>query len=104
MALDQGIRFFITSLGKPDWVVDRVHAYGGVVFHDASEKKWAQIGVDCGVDGLICVNNRAGGHCGFQSARQLYADCAEFGKPMVCAGGVATAEDVRQMLDLGYQA
>lgn len=103
-ALEGGIRFFITSLGKPDWVVERVHRAGGLVYHDASEPKWARIGVDCGVDGLICVNNRAGGHLGSQSAEGLYAACAELGKPMVCAGGVANGEDVRRMLDLGYAA
>ncbi len=103
-ALEGGIRFFITSLGKPDWVVRRVHAAGGRVYHDASEAKWAQIGVDCGVDGLICVNNRAGGHLGSQSAEALYQTCVDLGKPLVCAGGVANAGDVRSMLDLGYVA
>ena len=32
IALDEGIRFFVTSLGKPDWVCERVHAKGGVVY------------------------------------------------------------------------
>ncbi len=104
IALEEGVRFFITSLGKPDWVVERVHAYGGVVYHDVSEKKWARIGVDCGVDGLICVNRRAGGHCGEMTAQQLYDACAEFEKPMVCAGGVSTHQDLQAMLDIGYQA
>ncbi len=104
IALDQGVRFFITSLGKPDWVVERVHAYGGLVYHDVTERKWAQIGVDCGVDGLIAVNNRAGGHAGGLSAEQLYEQCADLGKPMVCAGGIATHQQLQLMLDLGYQA
>ena len=104
IALDQGVRFFITSLGKPDWVVKRVHDYGGVVYHDVTERKWAQIGVDCGVDGLICVNNRAGGHCGGFSAEALYDQCADFGIPLVCAGGIGDREGLQSMLDLGYQA
>lgn len=104
ISLEQGVRFFITSLGKPDWVVERVHAYGGLVYHDVTESKWARIGIDCGVDGLICVNNRAGGHCGALSAEQLYEDCAEFGKPLVCAGGIAEYNGLQQMLELGYQA
>jgi len=74
IALDEGIRFFVTSLGKPDWVVDKVHAKGGLVYHDASEKKWADIGANCGVDGLICVNNRAGGHAGDLSEDRLFND------------------------------
>ncbi len=104
ISLDKGIRFFITSLGKPDWVAKRVHAYGGVVYHDVTERKWAQIGVDCGVDGLICVNNRAGGHAGGLSAQELFDQCADFGKPLVCAGGVADHQGLQSMLDIGYQA
>ena len=35
-----------------------------VVYHDVTERKWADKAVQGGVDGLICVNNRAGGHAG----------------------------------------
>ena len=59
IALDEGVRFFLTSLGNPRWVCDRVHAAGGVVYHDVTEKKWAQKGIDGGVDGLVAVNSRA---------------------------------------------
>lgn len=104
LALEEGIRFFITSLGKPDWVVDKVHAYGGVVYHDVSEKKWADIGAACGVDGLIAVNNRAGGHCGRESAQQLFDQLEGYNLPLVCAGGIASCEDVSAMLEIGYQA
>jgi nitronate monooxygenase len=62
IALEEGVRFFITSLGKPHWVVHRVRPMGGIVYHDATERKWALKGLEGGVDGLIAVNNRAGGH------------------------------------------
>ena len=88
IALEEGIRFFVTSLGKPDWVAARVHAAGGLVYHDVTELKWARIGLDCGVDGLICVNNRAGGHAGPKSMQQLYEELNNLGAPLVCAGGV----------------
>ena len=64
IALEEGIRFFVTSLGKPDWVCKRVHEADGFVYHDVTTRLWAQKGQDNGVDGLICVNNRAGGHLG----------------------------------------
>ncbi len=102
IALEEGIRFFITSLGKPDWVVKRVHSAGGIVYHDVTEKKWAQKAVDGGVDGLITVNNRAGGHTGQQTAEQLYNDLHTFNLPMICAGGISTADDFKHALDLGY--
>ncbi|HBP17514.1 MAG TPA: 2-nitropropane dioxygenase, partial [Planctomycetes bacterium] len=34
IALDEGVRFFVTALGNPGWVVEAVHARGGVVYHD----------------------------------------------------------------------
>lgn len=102
IALEEGVRFFITSLGKPDWVVKRVHAAGGIVYHDVTEKKWAQKAVDAGVDGLITVNNRAGGHAGQQTAEQLYQDLRSFNLPMVCAGGISTAAEFRHALESGY--
>ena len=102
IALEEGVRFFITSLGKPDWVVKRVHSAGGIVYHDVTEKKWAHKAVDGGVDGLITVNNRAGGHAGQQTAEQLYLDLQTFNLPMICAGGISTADDFNHVLDLGY--
>ena len=74
IALEEGIRFFVTSLGKPDWVCEKVHAYGGVVYHDVTNRKWAEKGKECGVDELICVNDRAGGHLGPMSMEEMYAE------------------------------
>ncbi len=102
IALEEGVRFFITSLGKPDWVVKRVHESGGIVYHDVTEKKWAQKAVDGGVDGLITVNNRAGGHAGEQTAEQLYTELQSYNLPMICAGGISTADGFKHALDLGY--
>ncbi len=104
IALEEGIRFFVTSLGKPDWVAKKVHACGGLVYHDVTERKWAEIGLDSGADGLICVNNRAGGHAGGKNLRQLYEELAPLGAPLVCAGGVGDSAGLWQALDLGYAA
>src|SRR5438034_4243463 len=71
VAIEEGVRFFITSLGKPRWVVDRVAQVGGLAYHDVTERKWALKGLDSGVRGLIAVNQRAGGHAGPNSAEQL---------------------------------
>ncbi|MCG6889329.1 MAG: nitronate monooxygenase [Gammaproteobacteria bacterium] len=104
IALEEGIRFFVTSLGKPDWVAARVHAAGGLVYHDVTELKWAQIGLDNGADGLICVNRRAGGHAGQRSMQQLYEELQGLGAPLVCAGGVGSGAELWQALDQGYAA
>jgi len=102
IALEEGIRFFVTSLGKPDWVAKRVHAVGGLVYHDVTELKWGKIGIDNGADGLICVNNRAGGHAGQRGAQQLYDELRMLEVPLVCAGGIGDAQGYREAMDIGY--
>ena len=104
ISLEEGVRFFVTSLGNPRWVVDRVRPLGGVVYHDVTERKWALKGRDGGVDGLIAVNNRAGGHAGPLGARALLDSLGDLGLPMVCAGGVGTAREFSEALAMGYAA
>jgi nitronate monooxygenase len=102
IAIEEGVRFFITSLGNPRWVAERAHAVGGVVYHDVTERKWALKGRDAGVDGLIAVNNRAGGHAGPHSAEQLLEEVGDLGLPVVCAGGIGDENDFVRALRLGY--
>ena len=104
IALEEGVRFFISSLGNPRWVCERVHAAGGVVYHDVTERKWAQKGVDAGADGLIAVNNRAGGHAGGMSPQRLFDELAGFGVPLVSAGGVGTPKEFVDDIAIGYAA
>ena len=102
VALEEGVRFFVTSLGKPDWVVERAHAVGGLVYHDVTERKWAQRALETGVDGLIAVNNRAGGHAGEKTAAELYDELGDLGVPVVSAGGIGAAADFVEALELGF--
>ncbi len=102
IALEEGVRFFITSLGNPKWVVDRSAQVGGVVYHDVTERKWADKAIDGGVHGLIAVNNVAGGHAGRLSPEALLDQLAPLDLPVVCAGGVGDPKTFRRMLDLGY--
>jgi nitronate monooxygenase len=102
IALEEGVRFFITSLGNPRWVVDRVQPVGGVVYHDVTERKWAEKGLAGGVRGLIAVNRRAGGHAGPKSAEELIAELEGLGVPVVMAGGVGDAPDFVAALRMGY--
>ncbi len=102
VALEEGVRFFVTALGNPRWVVDRVKSAGGVVYHDVIDRRWAEKAAAEGVDGLICVNRRAGGHLGKKSPEELFAEIADLKLPLVCAGGVGSPREFRAMLDLGY--
>lgn len=101
-AIEEGVRFFVTSLGNPDWVVKKAHAVGGHVYHDVTERKWAMKGLDAGADGLIAVNSRAGGHAGPKGAAEALAEMADLGVPVVAAGGVGAADDFVAMLEMGY--
>jgi nitronate monooxygenase len=102
IALEEGVRFFVTSLGNPRWVVDRVAPVGGIVYHDVTERKWAEKGLAGGVHGLIAVNNRAGGHAGPRSAEALYEELARFGVPVVCAGGIGDEAGFVVAVRMGY--
>lgn len=102
VALEENVKFFITALGNPRWVVDEVHAAGGTVYHDVTERKWALKALDGGVDGLICVNDRAGGHAGGRSPEELFEQLGDLGVPLICAGGIGAPEDFVRVLEIGY--
>ena len=102
IALEEGVRFFVTSLGNPRWVVERTASAGAVVYHDVTELKWARKGLDGGARGLIAVNNRAGGHAGPFSAEALADQLSGLGVPLICAGGVGDARGFVNAMALGY--
>lgn len=54
----------ITSVGQPSAVVERIHGYGALVFHDVATLRHAQKAIEAGVDGLILLTAGAGGHTG----------------------------------------
>lgn len=102
IALEEGVRFFVTSLGKPRWVVDAVAPYDGIVYHDVTERKWALKGLESGAQGLIAVNRRAGGHAGPKTPEALMDELGDLGVPVVCAGGIGTPEEFVYAMKLGY--
>ncbi|MEO0650913.1 MAG: nitronate monooxygenase, partial [Planctomycetota bacterium] len=102
IALEEGVRFFVTALGNPRWVVDAVHAEGGFVYHDVTERKFAEKALSEGVDGLICVNARAGGHAGQRNPEALLAELSDLGVPLVRAGGVGDEREFARALEMGY--
>ena len=101
-AIEEGVRFFVTSLGNPRWVVDKAHAVGGLVYHDVTSRKWAEKGIEGGIDGLIAVNDRAGGHAGDFGAQKLLDDLAPLGLPVLCAGGIGDEKTFVEALRMGY--
>jgi nitronate monooxygenase len=102
IALEEGIPLFVTALGNPRWVVDLARPAGVTVYHDVTSRRWAEKALDGGVDGLICVNDRAGGHAGTASPEALFDVLAPLGKPLICAGGIGDAAAFARMIRLGY--
>lgn len=102
ISLQEGVKFFVTALGNPRWVVDQAQGEQVLVYHDATNRKWAEKALQGGVDGFICVNNRAGGHAGELSPQQLMDDLSPLGKPLICAGGIGQPGDFADALSLGY--
>ena len=102
LGIEEGIRFFDTSLGNPKWIVDKAHAVGGIVYHKVTERKWAMKAAEAGVDGLIAVNDRAGGHAGNRDLRRLLDEIQNLGLPVICGGGIGDEKDFVEALSLGY--
>lgn len=59
VSVEEKAPLIITSLGAVRDVVDAVHGYGGVVFHDIANIRHARKAAEAGVDGLILVANGA---------------------------------------------
>ncbi|HYG28173.1 MAG TPA: nitronate monooxygenase [Caulobacteraceae bacterium] len=92
----------ITSVGDPTEIVERVHGWGGQVFHDVTTVRHAEKAVEAGVDGLILVCAGAGGHSGAASPFSLLPRVRRFfDRTLVLAGGVADGAGIAAARMLG---
>ena len=97
----------ITSLGAAHEVVERIHSYGGLVFHDVVNLRFAKKAASVGVDGLIAVAKGAGGHAGDWNPFALVNEIRGlFDKTLLLSGCLSTGRDIAtaQMMgaDLAY--
>jgi len=92
----------ITSLGAISILVDAIHSYGGLVYHDIVKKRHAEKAAEAGVDGLILVSAGAGGHAGTINPMALIKDVRKvFDKTIVVAGAISTGMDIASVLQMG---
>ncbi len=92
----------ITSLGAVSRLVDAIHGYGGLVFHDIIKKRHAEKAAEAGVDGLILVAAGAGGHAGNLSPMALIAEVKPFfRKTILLAGAISTGRDIASAMQIG---
>lgn len=89
------VPIIITSLRPPGEVVQAVHAYGGLVFHDVISLRHAEKAMQQGVDGIIAVCAGAGGHAGPLSPFALLKEIRrEFDGVLILSGCMSSGADI----------
>lgn len=107
ITVEKKVPLVITSLGAVRDLVDAVHSYGGLVFHDVINRRHAQKAAEAGVDGIIAVAAGAGGHAGTLSPFALISELRSFfSGTIILSGAMSTGRDIaaaRMMgADLAY--
>ena len=96
------IPLIITSLGAVSELVNTVHSYGGLVFHDVIKKRHAEKAQEAGVDGLILVSAGAGGHAGTINPMPLVAEIKSFFKKTILLSGcISSGRDIASAMQMG---
>ena len=102
LCIKHKVPLIITSLGAVPDLVDAVHAYGGLVFHDVINRRHAEKAVAAGVDGLICVAAGAGGHAGLLNPMPFIAEMRSFfDGTILLSGCMSTGRDVASAMQMG---
>ena len=92
----------ITSVGEPSQVVQAVHSYGGLVFHDVISLRHARKAVAAGVDGLILVCAGAGGHGGQLNPFAFVTEVRDFyDGAILLSGSITRGNHIRAALAMG---
>ncbi|MBW8743606.1 MAG: nitronate monooxygenase [Sphingomonas sp.] len=95
MIVKRKVPLVITSLGTVREVVDAVHSYGGLVFHDVISARHAEKATKAGADGLIAVSAGAGGHAGTISPFALIDEIRGiFDGALVLAGALSRGRHI----------
>ena len=95
VVLAHKVPIVITSLSAPTALVPRVHAYGGMVFHDVIKVRHAEKALEAGVDGLIAVCGGAGGHAGTLNPFALVNELRRIHKgPLVLSGAITNGSAI----------
>lgn len=96
------VPLIITSLGAVSELVDAVHSYGGMVFHDVIKRRHAEKAAQAGVDGLILVSAGAGGHAGTINPMVLVSEVKQFfDKTILLSGCISTGRDIASAMQMG---
>lgn len=95
ITVEKKVPLVITSLGAVRDVVDAVHSYGGLVFHDVINRRHAEKAAEAGVDGIIAVAAGAGGHAGALSPFALVSEIRSiFAGTIVLSGAMSDGRQI----------
>jgi nitronate monooxygenase len=96
------VPLIITSLGAVSQLVDAVHSYGGLVYHDVIKKRHAEKAAEAGVDGLILVAAGAGGHAGTLNPMPFIQEIRSFyDKTILLSGCMSNGQDIASAMQMG---
>ena len=96
------VPMIISSLGAREELNQAVHNWGGIVFHDVINQKFAHKAIEKGADGLILVAAGAGGHAGTISPFAFVAETRQwFDGPIALSGAMGNGRAIRAARILG---
>src|ERR1700744_5599491 len=96
------VPMIITSLGAQEELNKAAHRWGGIVFHDVINQKFAHKAIEKGADGLILVAAGAGGHGGRLSPFAFVEETrAWFDGPIALSGAIGNGRAIRAARVLG---
>lgn len=99
---EEKVGFIITSLGNPNEVIEQCKPLGIKVFCDVVDLAYAQKVEALGADAVIAVNNRAGGHAGNISPKDLITELKQnISIPIISAGGIAIGSYIKEVMSWG---
>lgn len=102
--VEAGAAVVVLHGGVPRRWIDRIHAGGLRVFVTVGTPEQARAALAAHADGLVVQGVEAGGHLlGVEPIERALPRVLELsaGRPVLAAGGVADARDVRRLLNLG---
>lgn len=97
-----GVEIIISAQGNPAMLAQRVHDWGGRVFHDVTSLRFAEKAISAGVDGVTCIGAGGGGHSGTVSPLVLIPKIRSmFDGVIIAAGAISTGAAIRAAEVLG---
>lgn len=105
VAIQEKVPVINFSLGKGDWICNRVHEYGGKVIATVVNEKHALAAERSGVDALIVTGHEAAAHGGDVTSLVLVPAIRQItALPIIATGGFGTGGGLLAALALGADA